>query len=204
MAILGGIGIRPRETMPVVDWEIEEERAKELAVGRCQPRDFPQGFKCSEKFTNWFHGAQAGSLCHLLSLPLLFPTPLFASHDHPMPWYKDGKDWYHCIEFESLLLTVTADDKMAIATLGSTSFIVDEAGVVVDTQYSVEVVHILESESYYQESTQVWHHTFVVDWYDLVATFTALVFGRRIESLILKLESSPHSSRSPRLCLVSV
>ncbi|RWW31808.1 hypothetical protein GW17_00003561 [Ensete ventricosum] len=37
MAILGGIGIRPRETMPVVDWEIEEERAKELAVGSVGP-----------------------------------------------------------------------------------------------------------------------------------------------------------------------
>lgn len=34
MTILVGIGIRSREMMLVGDWEIEEERAKELVVRR--------------------------------------------------------------------------------------------------------------------------------------------------------------------------
>ncbi|KAJ8486726.1 hypothetical protein OPV22_019211 [Ensete ventricosum] len=92
--------------------------------------------------------------------------------------YTDGRDWYDCTEYEGLLLTVTADEEMAMVEVHSTDiFTTDRKGVVVE-------VTILETDSYYEESTGTWEHFFDVQFHDTPVVLKASVSGRKIKCVV--------------------
>ncbi|KAG6483245.1 hypothetical protein ZIOFF_059887 [Zingiber officinale] len=102
-----------------------------------------------------------------------------------MPIYTDGFDWFHCVGYAGVHITVTAAGKIAVVELCSDPVVINPGGDVVDYgERTVLNVTALESESsIYDEGTETWLHLFDVYLGDTLASFSAFVSGRRIRGI---------------------
>ncbi|CAL9774794.1 unnamed protein product [Musa acuminata subsp. burmannicoides] len=69
-----------------------------------------------------------------------------------MTRYTDGEDWYDCTEFEGILFTVTADEKVAIVDVLPAAEVA--ANDKAELQHPTVVVIVMETETYYDGSTE--------------------------------------------------